>query len=200
MATLVLIRHALTDPTGTALSGRAPGIPLNSRGCQQAERLAAQLAQSRIRQVFSSPLERARETAAPLAKRLAVALTVSEALTDIDFGEWTGRALAELEPLESWRRWNQCRSCVRVPNGEMILEVQARMMGELDRLCRQFPDEQLAVVSHADPLRTVLAFYLGMPLDSMHRLEISPASVSVVEVRPWGAQVRLINQTAEAAL
>lgn len=193
--TLFLIRHALTAATGTALSGRSPGLPLTQQGRHQAERLADNLAREGIQRIFSSPLERALQTAAPLACKLGLRVEISEALTDIDFGDWTGALIAKLEPLEKWRQWNLFRSSVRIPNGELMSEVQARMIIEVERLSREFPEEKVALVSHADPIRTVLAHFLGMPLDLLHRLEISPASVTIVDISHWGAQVLQANLT-----
>jgi probable phosphoglycerate mutase len=193
MAIFFLIRHAATDHTGNRISGRSPGVHLDSQGRSQAEKLAKRLAASGIQRLFSSPLERACETAAPLAKALGLSVQVSPALTDIDFGDWSGRSLAELELLESWKTWNLFRSSLRIPNGEMMPEVQSRMMCEVERLYRQFSKEQLAIISHADPIRCVLAHYLGTPMDLLQRMEISPASVSIVEVNDWGAKVRAIN-------
>ena len=192
---LFLIRHANTDATGKAISGREPGILLNDQGRRQAEQLAPALVGWRIESIVSSPLERARQTAEALAGRLGLTVQIAEGLTDIDFGDWTGQLLSKLEPIELWKQWNLFRSTVRIPNGETILEVQGRMMHEVERLTRSFPRGRIVLVSHADPIRTVLAHFLGMPLDMLHRLEINPASVSTVCVNPWGAQVQQTNLT-----
>ena len=174
---------------GHSLSGRLPGVHLNEAGRRQAEDLAEHLNRKGIQQLWSSPLERARETAAPLAKRLALKVQPSEALTDLDFGDWTNRPIAELQPLPQWQQWNLFRAGVRIPNGELMTEVQGRMVGELERLSRASPEACIALFTHNDPIRAVLAHYLGMPLDLMQRLEIDPASVSILELSPWGARL-----------
>jgi broad specificity phosphatase PhoE len=195
MPTFLLIRHATTDMVGHTLSGRLPGVHLNEAGRLQAEQLTERLARHGIQRLFSSPLERARETAEPLANKLGLKIQVSEALTDLDFGDWTNRAIAELQPLPKWQQWNLFRAGVRIPNGELMSEVQGRMVNEMERLSRCFPEDCLALVSHNDPIRAALVHYLGMPLDLMQRLEINPASVSILEVSDWGAQLRCANLT-----
>jgi broad specificity phosphatase PhoE len=116
-------------------------------------------------------------------------------VSDIDFGDWSGQLLSHLESIPLWKEWNLFRSSVRIPNGETIFEVQGRMLGEVERLARSFPNAGIALVSHADPIRTVLAHFLGMPLDLLHRIEISPASVSTIRINNWGAQVQQTNLT-----
>lgn len=199
MTTFYLIRHAENDLVGKAIAGRAPGIHLNAEGRRQAEHLAAHLASSPIQRVFTSPLERARETAEPLADRLKVPLEISQSFIEIDFVDWTAKPIAELDRLEEWRKWNTLRSVARAPNGESMLEVQERFVGELERVRRRFPEQAVAVVSHGDPLRSVLVYYLGMHLDMLLRLEISTASVSIVSVDDWTVRVMAMNLTAPPA-
>ena len=193
MVTIFLIRHGTTDQTGVAISGRRRGVHLNPHGREQALGLARHLGAQPINRIYTSPLERARETAEPLAKALGLQIRVEPALTDIDFGPWSGQTLAALELLDDWKRWNRFRSSLRIPNGELMTEVQGRMMHQMERLLLKHPNETVIVVSHADPIRSVLAHFLGVPLDLLHRIEISPASVSVLEVNDWGAQVRCVN-------
>jgi broad specificity phosphatase PhoE len=196
---LSLIRHANTDATGTAISGRMPGVLLNEHGRMQAAQLATSLASRRFDAIFCSPLERARQTADPLAKLSGLGIETVPALTDIDFGDWTGQLLSKLEPIEKWKQWNLFRSSLRIPGGETIFEVQTRMLGVVERLSRTFPDGRVAIVSHADPIRTVLAHFLWMPLDLLHRIEISPASVTTLSITDWGAQVQHANWTFYSA-
>src|SRR5437764_10840686 len=107
MLTLFLIRHATTDETGVAISGRRPGVHLNPEGREQAVFLAKRLAHERLNRIITSPLERARETAEPLARALAFQPQLEPAFTDIDFGDWAGQTLAALEPLKAWKQWNR---------------------------------------------------------------------------------------------
>jgi probable phosphoglycerate mutase len=196
MATYLLIRHALCDPVGRAIAGRTPGISLNVEGEEQARALAARLSSLKVDAVYSSPLERAVETARPVAERQGLSVQCLEGLNEIDFGEWTGKTLAELEPVAAWRNFNSYRSGSRIPNGESMPEVIARATRELEGLQRSHGSGALvAVVSHADVLRGMIAHLLGMPLDLLLRLELNPASVSIVELQDYGPRLLLLNRT-----
>ena len=197
MTTFLLIRHAMCDPVGRSIAGRAPGVHLNELGRAQAERLAQRLAGVPLDAVYTSPLERARETAEPLARRLGLAVRVVEALGELDFGDWTGRALAELDALGDWRRFNALRSITGAPGGELMLEVQARVVRALEAMRREHPDGRCAVVSHGDVVRGAIAHYAGVPLDFLQRLEVGPASVSVLRVTETEVAVRAINLADE---
>jgi probable phosphoglycerate mutase len=115
-------------------------------------------------------------------------------------GDWEGMTIQELHQREDWRRFNAFRSGVRAPGGELMLETQTRMVRQLDALREQHPGECIAVVSHADPLRASLAHFLGLPLDLILRFEISPASVSVVELSDWAPRILCINETGDIPL
>jgi probable phosphoglycerate mutase len=195
MTTFYLIRHGDTPAVGHFVAGRAAGVHLNDRGRRQVEELAEQLAGEPIRAVYSSPLERARETAEPLARRLGLAVQIVEELLELDFGHWTGKSFAELDPLPEWRRYNSFRGGTRIPGGELMLDVQARAVGFMQRLGAERPGEAVALVSHGDVIRSALLHYLGMPLDFYNRIEIGPASVSVVAVAEHGPVVHLLNRT-----
>ncbi len=195
MTTFYLIRHGENDLVGHAIAGRRPGIHLNERGRKQALGLAEHLASFPIRHIVSSPLERSRETAEPLAHRLGLEIQTSPALLEINFGEWMGKEFAELEGREDWRRWNSFRSGNRTPAGESMLDVQNRVVGELDRLRGQYRDEHIAVFSHGDPIRSAVMFYLGMPLDLLQRIEISTASISILTIDDSTVRVLCLNVT-----
>ncbi len=195
MATFYLIRHATHDLVGKAIAGWTPGVHLNGEGQRQAQALARRLAKTSIHRIYCSPLERAQETAAPLARVLGLSVQTSEAIGEIQFGDWTGQPLSELAADPRWQKWNVFRSGHSVPNGESMLEVQARFVGFVQRLSTDFPDQTIALVSHGDPIRTALLYYLGLPLDSVHRVEISPASVSVLALSDSGPQLLLLNGT-----
>lgn len=195
MTTFLLVRHALCDPVGQSIAGRSPGVHLNEAGRVQAARLAERLSEFPIEAVFSAPLERARETAAPLADRLGVSVRAIDALNEIDFGEWTGCALGELSGQPTWTRFNTLRSVTRVPGGESMLEVQARAVSAVEEIRRMVPEGQCAIVSHGDVIRSLVAHCAGIPLDLMLRLEISPASVSVLRITDHEISVRAVNVT-----
>jgi probable phosphomutase (TIGR03848 family) len=195
MTTFLLIRHALCDPVGRSIAGRAPGVSLNQRGLQQAETLAERLAELPISAVYSSPLERAVQTARPIAERKGLRVEQREGLNEIDFGDWTGKQLRDLQPLAEWQNFNTYRSGTRIPRGETMQEVLARTLNELEDIGRLHSGSMVAVVSHGDVLRSIVCHFLGISLDLMLRLEIEPASVSIVELQPSGPRVLLVNGT-----
>jgi broad specificity phosphatase PhoE len=189
----LLIRHAENDFVGQTLVGRRPGIHLNSAGRDQSVRLAKTLAPLGVAAIFSSPLERAIETATPLAESLKLKIQTRDSFNEIDFGDWTGRTFAELSQQEHWKQWNSYRIGNRAPGGETMLEVQTRFVTELERLRRDFSNQCLAIFSHGDPLRSVLLHYLGMPLDFYHRLQIATASSSILSLGDWAAELHGFN-------
>ncbi len=193
MTTFLLIRHGMTDAVGKTITGRLPGVHLNEAGQRQADDLPNRLKRWKIDAIYSSPLDRALETAAPPARKLGLKVMMSEALSEVDFGEWSGKSLVELDQLPEWRLYNTFRSGTRAPGGELATEVQTRMVEQLTRYSRQHPDQIVAVFSHADAIRIALVHFLGMPIDLMHRLEIRPASISAVRLAEWGPQVLLMN-------
>lgn len=182
MTTFLLIRHAHVEVLGGSLAGRRAGVHLTEQGRREAQTLAQWLARETIDRVYSSPLERAQETAAALAAPRRLAVEPAEELIDFEFGEWTERSFAELERDPRWRQFNTVRSGVRVPGGETMLEVQARAVGLIQRLHDAYPQQTLALVSHYDVIRAVLCYYLGMPLDLFHRLSIAPASLTTLRL------------------
>jgi probable phosphomutase (TIGR03848 family) len=194
MTTFYLIRHGLTDQVGLSLSGRLPGGPLNREGQAQVERMARNLAGTPIQHLLSSPMTRCQETAAVLASSLKLPVQLREGITEVDFGDWTGRSFQELENEPEWTLWNRFRSGARIPGGELIAQVQARMIAEISQLRHDHPDASLALVSHGDPIRTVLAYFLGIPLDFIHRLEVSPASVNVLVLDDSGPRIARVNE------
>lgn len=195
MTTFLLIRHALCDPVGKAIAGRTPGVHLNKPGQAQAEALAARLGSLPISAIYSSPLERALETAEPLARRLRLAVSPLAGLNEVDFGDWTGLTLAALAEVPEWHDFNTHRSRTRIPHGEIMSEVVARASEELDRLRGQHDSDLVAVVSHGDVLRGLLSHMLGMPSDFLHRLEVEPASVSVLSYDGGVPRLLLMNST-----
>jgi broad specificity phosphatase PhoE len=184
MTNFLLIRHAQCDHVGKSIAGRLPGIHLNEAGRWAAERLADRLDGVALAGLYSSPLERAVETARPIGLRQQLPVQTLEELNEIDFGDWTGRPLAELDQLPDWRHFNSFRSGSRIPGGENMAEVLSRALQAIDRLRRLHPDsgETIGVVSHGDVLRLLIAHALGSSPDLMQRLELSPASLSILEL------------------
>jgi len=201
MTTFLLIRHATCDPVGRSIAGRRPGVRLNEAGKQQALKLAERLGPLSIAALYSSPLERAIETAQPIAARSRLEILPAPGFNEVDFGSWTGRTIAELESVPEWRRFNEFRSGTRIPGGENMAEVLSRSLGELEQLRKRHaqPGALVAVVSHGDVLRMLVTHALGMPPDFIHRLELSPASVTVLEIEDYGPRLLLLNETGDWA-
>jgi broad specificity phosphatase PhoE len=197
MTTFLLIRHAMCDPVGRSIAGRTHGIHLNDAGRAQAERLAARLAGVALDAVYSSPRERAIETAEPITRSRACRAVVVDALDEIDFGRWTGNTLRELDDDDEWARFNSLRSVARIPGGEQMLDVQARSLSALEVMRRAHPDGRCAVVSHGDVIRGTVAHFAGIPVDLMMRLEIAPASVSVLRITEREVGIHGVNLSDE---
>jgi probable phosphomutase (TIGR03848 family) len=195
MPTLLLIRHGENDYIKqNRLPGHLPDIHLNARGRDQAAALADTLKTAPIRAIYSSPLERAVETAGPLSQALGLPIQLHPALLDVDPGEWQGRLLKELRKLPLWKQVQQQPSQVRFPGGESFLESQQRVVREIDLICGAHKHkDMLAVVFHADPIKLVLAHYLGLPLDNFQKFSVSPGSVSILMVGKSGAQLCALN-------
>lgn len=181
MTTILLIRHATNDWVGERLAGWTPGVHLNEKGQQQAQGLAGRLAHVAICAIYSSPLDRALETAAPLAERLNLPVQVANGLAEVQYGQWTGGALKDLRDSDLWRTLMLTPSLARFPEGESLGEVQCRVVAALECLRLRHAQETIAVVSHADVLKAAIAHYTGLHLDLFQRLVISPASVSVLQ-------------------
>ena len=193
MTTVLLIRHGMTDAVGQRIVGWLPGVGLNVEGLRQVARLRDELQGVKLDAIYSSPLERAALTANAIAAPHSIGVQTREGLGEVRFGDWTGKTLAELDGDEQWRRWNALRSCGRAPNGESMLETQSRMFDELMHARGSYPDGTVALVSHADPIRSLLVYVLGMSMDVFLRLRVDPASVSIVRVSDWLLEVAGIN-------
>ncbi len=198
MTKFLLIRHASTDALGKNLSGRKPAVPLNDKGIEQATALATMLANSKVSAIYTSPLERAAKTAEHIAETLKLPVQIEEGLQELDFGDWTDKSFDELSNDQRFLRFNTFRSGTRIPGGEMMLEAQTRILQAMQRLAEKHPKETIALVSHSDLIKAALAYYIGIPLDMMQRLEISPASISVLDLYPDFASLQLLNFTGYA--
>lgn len=193
MTTVLLVRHGMTDAVGHRIVGWTPGVGLNSVGERQVEALGRELEAVQLDAIYSSPLERAVLTANAIATLQTCAVEQRPGLGEVRFGEWTGKTLDELNADERWRRWNAIRTAGRAPEGESMLQVQSRMFDELMRAHEMHRDGTVALVSHADSIRSLIVYVLGMAMDVFLRLRIDPASVSIVRVSDWALEVGGIN-------
>jgi probable phosphomutase (TIGR03848 family) len=195
MPTLLLIRHGENDYLKKGrLPGRLPDIHLNEHGREQAAELAESLKAAPIRAIYSSPLERAVETAEPLAQALGLAIQVRPGLLDTDVGEWEGLPLRKLRKLPLWKQVQELPSQVRFPGGESFLELQGRLVSEIDAIRRSHKQKDLlVVVFHADPIKLVLAHFLGLPLDNFQKLSVAAGSVSILVAGKSGGMLAALN-------
>lgn len=196
----ILVRHGSHDRLGSVLCGRMAGVTLSAQGRAEADSLADRLSSQRLTAVLSSPMERAVETATPIAERQGLSLTIEPELNELDLGAWSGKRFEELHGDPAWDLWNRARSHGRpTPGespGESMAEAQIRIAALLDRLRRAHPGGTLALVSHGDIIKAALAHAMGLPLDFHGRFEISPASRSVLIAGDWGLKVHSINEGA----
>lgn len=195
MSLFLLVRHGHAGNVGRAINGRRPGVVLSERGRREALDMAERLRGADITAVYASPMERARQTAEALAEAAGTGVTVREELNELDYGEWTGKSYAELEGDPRWRAFNASRSGTRIPGGETMLEVQARVAGLMLALRSELPGGRIALVSHADTIRAALTHFLGLPMDFFLRVALDTASVSVLALEDWGAELRCLNHT-----
>jgi len=200
MTTLLLVRHGHTDAAGRRLTGRAPGVHLNELGRRQAERLVERLDGVRIDAIVSSPLERCRETAAPLAKARGRAVDVGRAWIEVGYGEWTGRSISQLRRTKLWRRVMFAPSNVRFPGGESLLEVQGRAVDATLDIAARHARGTVVVVSHADVIRLLVAHLAGMHPDHLQRLSIDTASITAVSISDGFPRLLTVNDSDDLAV
>ena len=193
--TLVLVRHAVTEQTGPMLTGRAPGVDLSEDGRKQAKELADRLADLPVAAVYASPIERTAQTAAAVAERHELPVQHLPGALEADYGEWTGRKLADLAKTDLWKTVQRAPSRARFPGGESMTEMQARIVGCLEAVVADHPGEIVVVVSHADPIKAAIAHYTGLHIDQFQRIVVSPASVTAFQLSAHGAALVKCNDT-----
>lgn len=191
---VLLVRHGQTPTTGKVLPGRSPGLHLADSGKAQAQAVADAVAQmKRIDAVYSSPLERARETAAPIAAGRGLKVQVDKGLLELDIGEWTGEELKAVARTPEWRVVQGHPSGFRFPGGESFTELQARMVGTIARLVDAHRGGTVVAVSHADPIKAAVVHATGAHLDMFQRISISPASVTTIAYGELAPMVLNVN-------
>jgi broad specificity phosphatase PhoE len=169
-------------------------VALSGEGLEQAEIVADLLGVEPLAAVYSSPRERAYYTARAIAEQHELKVQIADGIDEVDFGEWTGLSFDRLEGDPLWDQWNTARSIARPPQGESMEEACRRAVAQVEEIAAQHPDQLIAMVSHCDIIRGLIAFYLGLPLDNLLRFDIDPASVSRLVVGSWGARVMSMNE------
>ncbi len=193
---IIMVRHGKTPSTGKLLPGRAAGLHLSDVGQNEALEVAKRLSKlNKVSAIYSSPLERARETAAPIGKILGKKIIINKGLLECDFGKWTGKELGKLMKLPEWSTVQRAPSTFRFPNGESFTEMQTRMVSTLDDLRKAHPGGIVICVSHADPIKAAVAHAMGTHLDLFQRIVISTCSVSAVSYSTHGPVVLTVNST-----
>jgi broad specificity phosphatase PhoE len=194
MTTFFLIRHAHCDGVGNVLWGRKRDVHLNANGRSAARALARRIAQNRFEAIYSSPLERAVETAEEIAKRSNhVTVNVSEPLNELDFGEWTGESIESLDCDPVWQRFNSIRTRTPIPGGESILDAQVRIVDELKRLSVKHEDGPVAIVSHAEIIKIALAYFSNLDIDRSDLFSLPPCSLSLLALNGRHASVIAVH-------
>ncbi|MGH2793226.1 MAG: MSMEG_4193 family putative phosphomutase [Actinomycetota bacterium] len=192
---LFLIRHGLTSHTNERLSGWLPGISLTDEGRAQAATVAQRMRAVKLDAIYASPLERCMETARPLASSKKLRIRVRDGLGEVRYGDWEGKKLRTLAKTKLWRRVMASPSRARFPNGETIAETQARAVAAIEDIRERHPRGTVAVVTHADVIRVLVAYYAGIHLDLYQRLVIAPVSVSILWVGEGTPRVLAVNDT-----
>lgn len=193
---VLLVRHGTTPTTGKILPGRARGLHLAESGKEQARRVAGRVAElGTIAAIYSSPLERARETASPIARALGKPVRIERGLLECDFGDWTGQSLRRLMKKPEWATVQRAPSMFRFPHGESFVEMQTRMVDAIDRIRRRHAGKTVVCVSHADPIKALVAHATGTPLDLFQRLVISTCSVTAILYTDSSPIVLTVNST-----
>ena len=199
--TLILfVRHGQTPTTGIELYGRKPGVHLSELGLSQAESVAERISEMNQRgsaAIYSSPLVRTRETATPISKALGIPIKQSRGLIELDVGDWTGRKLNQLRKLKAWSTVQKYPSGFRFPNGESFVEMQTRISQTVDGFVSEHPGATVVAVSHADPIRALIAHAMGTHLDLFQRIVVSPCSVTAILYTPNGPVVLAVNNTGD---
>jgi probable phosphoglycerate mutase len=194
MTLLLLIRHGENDYLKKGrLPGHTPGIHLNERGREQAAALAHTLGKLPIKAIYASSLERAVETAEPLAQALKLDIQLRPGLMDGDVGKWTGKEIKKLSKNPAWKIVQTAPSRAQFPGGESFLELQTRIIREIEAICMDHKKDLVAVVFHADPMKLAIAYFLGLPLDHFQKLTIDPGSVTLMAIGDVGVRLLGLN-------
>jgi len=194
MAIILLIRHGENDWVGKRLAGRLPGVHLNQVGINQALQLAEILKECPIHSIYSSPLERAQETAKPLAEFLNKSITICENLSEINFGDWQGKTIKQLRRLKLWETVQKHPSQMHFPNGESFIAAQSRLVECINQIAEQHQAHDIvACFSHSDAIRLLITYYLDMPLDSFQKVHIHTTSISTLMILNDHISVPFVN-------
>ena len=197
MTTIILfVRHVPHEHQDKVHVSRTEGVRLAKDAPERLARLGNRLRREKLAAVYASPVSRAIETAMAATERPREDIRVLDDFTEIEFGEWTGRSVAEVEKDPRHTVWNTVRSLARPPGGETMWEVQARMVRGVEAIRRDHPEQTVAVFSHGDPIKCAILYLLGMPLDFYDRIDVDPGSITTTVVGDWGCKLIRLNEAA----
>ncbi len=195
MPVILLIRHGENNFVGKRLAGRLPGVHLNENGQKQAEAIAALLKEMPVTAIYSSPLERAMETAQPLADALNLPVQICEGLLEVNFGKWQGKTLKQMQRMKLWKTVQEKPSAMRFPEGESFAEARERVVQAIEEIKAAVGEKEIvACFSHSDTIRLAVSYYLDMPLDSFQRVGVDTASLSALFLSEGMPRVLNVNQ------
>ncbi|HEX3952483.1 MAG TPA: histidine phosphatase family protein [Stellaceae bacterium] len=194
MTLIHLVRHGEHNMAGRALPGRTPGVGLSQRGQAEIAIIAERLAGEGVTALYSSPLQRTRESAEIIAARLDLPINIHDELIELDFGDWTGATYESIRADPRWQRWSTQRCIATIPGGESMRAVQRRAVDALLDIAERHPDDTIAAISHGDVIRSALLYVLGMPLDLYNRIEIALASVTTLRLDNTGIRFLAMSQ------
>jgi len=198
MTEILLIRHAVNDWVATGkLAGWTPGVHLSPEGQTQAAALGTHLASARINAIYASPLERTMETAQAIAAHYpTLRIEPLESVGEVRYGDWQGAKLKALRRQPLWQTVQLYPSRAQFPAGEAIRQAQVRAVDAIEAIVRRHPGQRVAVVSHSDIIKLIVTYYVGAPLDAFQRIEISPASVTVLVLHHDRPMLVRLNDTS----
>ena len=191
--TFYLVRHGLTSHTGHRLTGWMEGVHLTEAGQKQAEAAADRLAKVPLKAIYSSPIDRTVETAEFIARRHNLRVRKRKGIGEVHYGKWTNRPFKSLVNTKLWRVVQHYPSGARFPDGETLLETQARALADIEKLRTAHPKDKICCTSHADVIKLITAHYLGMHIDLFQRIDISPGSITVLSIGDYGPRVHAVN-------
>ena len=200
MTTFYLIRHGEKETPDELMVGRMPGVHLSRRGRMQARKLADQLRREKISFIFSSPLERAVETAGPLARAKKLEIRRSAAFQEIDMGDWTGKTKTQLERISNWKHFRRFPGGTAIPKGETLAEAQARVVSEMIRLHARNPNDGIVITTHEDPIRLAVCYFIGAPVNVYEHFKIRLGSVTLLTLDNSRAIVGRLDEVPDGAL
>jgi broad specificity phosphatase PhoE len=196
---IILVRRANCAKMTDVLLGRTVDGPLDERGEGQARVVAKRLLAFPQLIVESSPRRRARHTAGIIAALRDTTVRIVPQMDEVDFGNWAGQSFQVLAADPQWQRWNKYRGVSRTPAGDTIRDVQARALAHFRKLEQTFVEETIAIVTHAEVIRSVVSLALQAPIDEYARIEIGPASLTTLTIEQGQLQLESFNERAAAA-